>query len=562
MDRSPSASAPPPPHAPVFVKDEAPTPRALFATTPPLRHAPPPAVVASAGASQQMRAAVDARGAAAQQSAATKDSDSDDGVEEMIPPMPPPTSLVGRRVAWRVPTSRGSLGHEGSLAAVETSQPSPDAAQQRVLFRVRFEDGEHVLWAWRELHPWVRREAGDIAQQQQHSAPAPPPPAQPLAPPVPPAAAPAEGAAGGAPRVKQFKGVTGDRGSFRMHAREDGEVVTRTGFKTAEAAAQAFDDSRRSQGKRAMNFPRPNTNEVQAVPYEYETVTLRRLEPGVEHRRAQYAPRSKVAKPAKKERRSRATAAGVAPAAAPPPAAAAADLAPQLARAVGSNGDGDAGGDGCANCLQATMPVARKRSRNSAAPADDAAAAAAQPSPKRARAAAPAASIHDDNAEEDDADAALPLPEAFMPAPAATPAPDPPAASMHDDAGAPPEAVMQTPAHDAAHAAAPVAAPAAVPAAALAVAHAAAAAPSGGSADVAAFLRSINDPPLIHLDSILAAVPPDMSMAYLTLVAKQNIGEPVFARLRDGLFELLKVKCDLDQLAFTAALAELATRNA
>jgi hypothetical protein len=36
----------------------------------------------------------------------------------------------------------------------------------------------------------------------------------------------------------------------------------------------------------------------------------------------------------------------------------------------------------------------------------------------------------------------------------------------------------------------------------------------------------------------------------------------VFARLRDGLFELLKVKCDLDQLAFTAALAELATRNA
>jgi hypothetical protein len=362
--------------------------------------------------------------------------------------------------------------------------------------------------------------------------------------------------------VKQFKGVTGDRGSFRMHAREDGEVVTRTGFKTAEAAAQAFDDSRRSQGKRAMNFPRPNTNEVQAVPYEYETVTLRRLEPGVEHRRAQYAPRSKVAKPAKKERRSRATAAGVAPAAAPPPAAAAADLAPQLARAVGSNGDGDAGGDGCANCLQATMPVARKRSRNSAAPADDAAAAAAQPSPKRARAAAPAASIHDDNAEEDDADAALPLPEAFMPAPAATPAPDPPAASMHDDAGAPPEAVMQTPAHDAAHAAAPVAAPAAVPAAALAVAHAAAAAPSGGSADVAAFLRSINDPPLIHLDSILAAVPPDMSMAYLTLVAKQNIGEPVFARLRDDLFELLKVKCDLDQLAFTAALAELATRNA
>jgi hypothetical protein len=78
---------------------------------------------------------------------------------------------------------------------------------------------------------------------------------------------------------------------------------------------------------------------------------------------------------------------------------------------------------------------------------------------------------------------------------------------------------------------------------------------------VAAFLRGINSPPLIDLDIILAAVPPDMSMAYLTLVA-QKMGGPVFVQLRDDICKALKVKRFTDQLSFTAALEQLVPPDA
>lgn len=172
--------------------------------------------------------------------------------------------------------------------------------------------------------------------------------------------------------------------------------------------------------------------------------------------------------------------------------------------------------------VQAGAPLARKRSLDDAAPTG--AAAAAQPSlpkpkpspppPKRMRPAAPAA-----DAEEDDAVA-----------PPDEPVPQPPA-------------------------------PAAAPAAAPVPAPAPAAAPSSGADDVEAFLRGIKTPPLLDLNIILAAVPAGMSMAHLTLVA-QTMGKPVFAQLRDDLFKLLKVKDGMDKIVFTAALAELAPRDA
>ena len=340
------------------VKSEVPSP-ALPAASPlaqpaPLpRHAPAVTnAVASAGAAQPIRAAVETPSAAAalvlrqpSQSAAAQDSDSD-GVEVMIPPMPCPLSLlVGRRVAWRVSTAPGcSVLREGSVAALVTMQAHQENAPQRLLFRVSFEDGEEVLWEWRELHPWVRRDDSDIPQQLDTqpaaAAPAPVPSPAPSVPvSAPPTAAAAAVDSGGAPR-KQYKGVSADLGDptlFRTETRQGTVRTTCAGIATAEEAAHVYDNGRREQGKRVVNFPRDGTNEVQAVPYETDVETLRRVEPDVEHCRAQYAPRFKIAKPAKMELRSRASAAVATPAAAPPPAAAAAAAAaPSLPAPVDS----------------------------------------------------------------------------------------------------------------------------------------------------------------------------------------------------------------------------------
>ena len=56
-----------------------------------------------------------------------------------------------------------------------------------------------------------------------------------------------------------------------------GGVRTKLGrFCTAEEAARAYDDAVRKAGRRVVNFPRPRTDEVQAVRGEEERVTLLR----------------------------------------------------------------------------------------------------------------------------------------------------------------------------------------------------------------------------------------------------------------------------------------------
>ena len=48
-------------------------------------------------------------------------------------------------------------------------------------------------------------------------------------------------------------------------------------FAAAEEAARAYDDAIRKAGRRVVNFPRPGTNEVQAVKGEEDKTTLKRL---------------------------------------------------------------------------------------------------------------------------------------------------------------------------------------------------------------------------------------------------------------------------------------------
>ena len=56
-----------------------------------------------------------------------------------------------------------------------------------------------------------------------------------------------------------------------------GGIQTSLGrFCTAEEAARAYDDAVRKAGRRVVNFPRPGTDEVQAVKGEREEVTLKR----------------------------------------------------------------------------------------------------------------------------------------------------------------------------------------------------------------------------------------------------------------------------------------------
>jgi hypothetical protein len=85
-------------------------------------------------------------------------------------------------------------------------------------------------------------------------------------------------------QVADYKGVV-------TEARAGSAVVYRAGFNkhlglenpadvgcfcTAEEAARAYDDAVRKAGRRVVNFPRPGTDEVQAVKGEKEKVTLLR----------------------------------------------------------------------------------------------------------------------------------------------------------------------------------------------------------------------------------------------------------------------------------------------
>ena len=83
------------------------------------------------------------------------------------------------------------------------------------------------------------------------------------------------------PQDPGFKGVTVDANAqttavFRARL-SDGDNTTRLGsFCTAEEAARAYDDAMRKAGHRVVNFPRPRTNEVQAVKGEADKITLMR----------------------------------------------------------------------------------------------------------------------------------------------------------------------------------------------------------------------------------------------------------------------------------------------
>ena len=77
-----------------------------------------------------------------------------------------------------------------------------------------------------------------------------------------------------------FKGVAlvrnGEREFFKACINLGGHDTQLGRFRTAEEAAHAYDDAARKVGRRVINFPRPGTNEVQAVKGEKEEVTLLR----------------------------------------------------------------------------------------------------------------------------------------------------------------------------------------------------------------------------------------------------------------------------------------------
>jgi hypothetical protein len=83
------------------------------------------------------------------------------------------------------------------------------------------------------------------------------------------------------PPAPDYKGVTVNTHTrtsavFTANFSEGGRPKILCHFCTAEDAARAYDHAMRKAGRRLVNFPRPGTNEVQAVKGEKEEVTLLR----------------------------------------------------------------------------------------------------------------------------------------------------------------------------------------------------------------------------------------------------------------------------------------------
>lgn len=447
--------------------------------------------------------------------------DSDSGVELVIPPLPSPPSLI---VGWRFlrlhsETPGGRVTEiKGVVAAA--LEPS-DKLQHGWRYRVRFDsDGSEVNVLWQTLQPWLQQPTpADGAGQQRPASHAAAP-------------APAAGAGGLQPARRRYKGVSKYQGMFRMSHIVDGKQTWAPGFRSAEAAARAYDESRRRLGKRVVNFPRSGADEVQAVPYVAEQTTLRRVEgdAGQSPAPEQRAPRPKAAKEAAVETALHTPMAlRRAPAAASPSPSHDGPLIGRHVRSAFSDGGyctvwygvveakrngkylvrykddstyemtkdevqkytvSPPSAGAAASDERKPAPV-RKRSRDDLARARAAAGAA----PKRQRAAAPAAS----SSIEEDSD---------------------------DDSAAPSEPVEPSPA----------------------AAPAAAAAPLGGVDDVEAFLRGIERPPLSCLDAALAALPAlSITVAHLAIARE----EP---EQRGELMKELHITSFGDRMAFTFAL--------
>jgi hypothetical protein len=73
-----------------------------------------------------------------------------------------------------------------------------------------------------------------------------------------------------------FKATARPPAVFEAGCRIDCVQTNLGRFCTAEEAARAYDDALRKAGRRVVNFPRPGTDEVQAVRGEEERVTLLR----------------------------------------------------------------------------------------------------------------------------------------------------------------------------------------------------------------------------------------------------------------------------------------------
>ena len=301
---------------------------------PPPRDGPAAGVAdVQARVAQQMRAAGAVAGASPhaslpspppQQRQPAAAADSDSSVELVLRPMPPrAASLVGRRVAlWR--WWRDYPEHGTALQGV-IEAALPPALQDGWRWRVRFEDGTTEVVAWPTLQLWlVCDDDGEAVQS---------PAAQPGVPP--PRLAHAGGAGTEQKTRKRYKGVSRGQGSscFRTVHYLGGNRIERGPFATAEEAARSYDDDCRRIGLRVVNFPRAGTNEVQAVPYETELVTLQRVESGVDRTRHRAPPQPSARSKSREAlpvalRSTRPPRAGNTPVAPPPPHAAAAESAP------------------------------------------------------------------------------------------------------------------------------------------------------------------------------------------------------------------------------------------